>query len=116
MANRKKEISEFGEYLEQMIKEANMYKSDFYVDAKINKPYFYEILAGNAPPQDTLERMIQVIESKLGPDEKRRNTFYNLAAKCRKEIPSDINDMIKAHPNDWDKIRATLTTLLASQR
>ena len=30
MAKRKKEISEFGEYLEQVIKEAGMFKSDFY--------------------------------------------------------------------------------------
>ena len=115
MAKRKKEISEFGEYLEQMIKETGMFKSDFYAAVGIKKPYFYEILTGSPPPQDTLETMIVVIEKELGPDEKRRRKFYDLAAKCRQEIPSDIGEMINAHPESWEAIRTALTTLLTAQ-
>lgn len=115
MAKRKKEISEFGEYLEQVIKDTGMFKSDFYTAVGIKKPYFYEILTGNPPPQDTLETIISVIEKELGPDERRRQMLYDLAAKCRKEIPADISDMIKAHPENWGAIRDVLSKLPVTQ-
>lgn len=115
MAARKKEITEFGEFLVQMISEAKMFKSDFYDAVGINKPYFYEILTSNAPPQETLEKMMSVLEDKLGYDEKRRHTFYNLAAKSRQEIPADINDLIKSHPEEWGEIRTALLRKFAAQ-
>lgn len=115
MAKRRKEISEFGEFLEQMIKETGMFKSDFYAAVGIKKPYFYEILTGSPPPHETLEMIITVIEKKLGPDVQRRRKFYDLAAKCRKEIPADINDMIKAHPENWGTIREVLSKLTVAQ-
>ena len=115
MAKRKKEISEFGEYLVQVIEDANMFKSDFYTAVGIKKPYFYEILTNSPPPQDTLEAIISVIEDKLGPNEQRRRKLYDLAAKCRKEIPADINDMIKAQPENWEIIRRALMQLSAAQ-
>lgn len=115
MAKRKKEISEFGEYLEQVIKDTGMFKSDFYAAVGIKKPYFYEILTGSPPPQDTLETIISVIEKELGPDEQRRRKLYDLAAKCRKEIPADISDMIKAQPENWEAIRVALAQLPVTQ-
>ncbi len=115
MAKRKKEISEFGEYLVQVIEDTNMFKSDFYTAVGIKKPYFYEILTNSPPPQDTLEAIISVIEDKLGPNEQRRHKLYDLAAKCRKEIPADINDMIKAQPENWEMIRSALMHLSAAQ-
>ena len=111
MAKRKKEISQFGEYLEQVIKETGMFKSDFYAAVGIKKPYFYEILTGSPPPQDTLETIISVIEKEIGPDEQRRRKLYDLAARCRKEIPADISDMIKSHPENWGAIREALSKL-----
>lgn len=112
MANRKKGMSEFGEYLTELIKEAGMLKIDFYGKIGITRPYFYEILTGNPPPQETLEKMISFLEEKLGKDDKRRKKFFDLAAKCRDEIPADINDLIKAHPDKWSDIRETLLKLL----
>lgn len=112
MANRKKELSEFGVYLSGLIDEAGMFKTDFYGSIGITRPYFYEILTGNPPPQETLEKMISSLEEKLGKDDKRRTKFFDLAAKCRDEIPADINDLIKAHPDKWSDIRDTLLKLL----
>lgn len=110
MARERKEKSEFGTYLAGAISEANMVQSDFYTAVGIKKPYFYDILTGktNPPPRDTLEKMLDVLEKSLPPDENRRSYFFNLAAKGRKEIPVDINDLIKAHPERWDDIRIKL--------
>ena len=54
-----------------------------------------------------------MLEKKLPPDKSRRNTFFNLAAKCRQEIPADIVDLIKDHPDKWNEIRRKLNDNLA---
>lgn len=115
MGKRKRDVSEFGDYLVQTIGEANMSKCAFYAAVGINKPYFYEILTGPAPPQDTLEKMLQVIEAELGYDKERRNRFYDLAAKSRQDIPTDIADLIKEHPESWESVRVKLTELFAAK-
>lgn len=114
MARERKALSEFGEYLVQAIKEAGLSQFEYYTKAAVAKPYFYDILAGkaNPPPRETLERMLAVLEESLPEDPTRRNRFFNLAAKCRQEIPVDINDLIKAHPEQWDNIRVMLNDML----
>lgn len=118
MARERKEKSEFGAYLAQAISDAKMVQSDFYTAVGIKKPYFYDILTGktNPPPREILEKMLDVLEEKLPADDHRRSTFFNLAAKCRQEIPVDINDLIRDHPEQWDNIRRELTKMLGAQR
>lgn len=116
MARERKEKSEFGVYLVHAISDAKMVQSDFYAAVGITKPYFYDILTGTPPPWDTLEKMLNVLEENLPPDRSRRSTFFNLAAKCRQEIPADINELIKAHPDKWDSIRIALIQLLDEQK
>lgn len=115
MARERKEKSEFGAYLVQAIKDANMVQEEFYTAVGIKKPYFYDILTGSPPPQNILEKMLDILEERLPSDGERRSTFFNLAAKCRKEIPADINDLIIAHPEKWNEIRVSLVELLATQ-
>lgn len=118
MAGKRKKKSDFGEYLAGLITDAGMSQFDFYTEAGIAKPYFYDMLSGrtNPPPRETLERMIDVLEKRLPPDEKRRTDFYSQAAISRGEIPCDINDMIREHPECWDSIRQSLVTMLAVER
>lgn len=116
MARGRKIKSEFGVYLVQAIKDANMIQEEFYTAAGITKPYFYDILTGTPPPRDTLEKMLGVLDKKLPPDDRRRNTFFNLAAKCRQEIPVDINDLIRANPNEWNNIRTVLKQMLSNKK
>ena len=106
--------SEFGQYLVDAIQRAHLSQCAFYMDVGIAKPYFYEIISGkvNPPPRETLERMLDVLNQHLSDEPVSRNTFFNLAAKCRQEIPADINDMIKAHPEKWDSIRSLLSDML----
>lgn len=115
MARARREKSEFGSYIVELIHQADMVQSDFYDAVGIKKPYFYDIVTGkaNPPPQDTLDKMIDVLERRLPPDTSRRNKIMDLAAKCRGEIPADINQAILNHPEQWDHIRELLSDLLA---
>lgn len=115
MAQKRHEKSEFGAYLVHAISEADMSQAEYIVAVGIARPYFYNILTGSPPPKDTLEKMFEVLEKKLPPDEQRRSTFMNLAAKCRGEIPADIEEMIRTHPGQWDQIRTTLLQMLSAE-
>ena len=114
MAREHKNRSDFGIYLAGAIKSAGMSQYDFYTKAEITKPYFYDIMAGktNPPPRETLERMLDVLNLYLPEDPARRNTLFDLAAKCRQEIPVDITDLIKEHPEQWNDIRKMLNDML----
>lgn len=116
MGKRKREISEFGAYLVKAIDDAGMQKTDFYTAVGIKKPYFYETLTSAPPPRDTLEKMAEVLERRLPSGEDRRGALFDLAAKYRREIPADIYDLIREHPEQWDHIRAALETLLADPK
>ena len=109
-----KDKKAFGNFLREMIKQTGISQSAFYSAVEITKPYFYDILSGkvNPPPPDIQYKMLDHLEV----NEQQRNEFLNLAAEGRGEIPADIARMIAEHPLDLDKIRSTLTTLLAAQR
>ena len=108
-----KDKKAFGNFLREMIKQAGISQSAFYSAVEITKPYFYDILSGkvNPPPPDIQYKMLDHLEV----NEQQRNEFLNLAAEGRGEVPADIARMIAEHPLDLDKIRSTLTTLLAAQ-
>ncbi len=110
MAKNKKA---FGNFLREMIKQTGISQSEFYSAVKITKPYFYDILSGkvNPPPPDIQYKMLDHLEV----NEQQRNEFLNLAAEGRGEVPADIAQLIADHPLELDKIRSTLTTLLAAQ-
>ena len=95
MGKRKKDLSEFGEFLVAEICKAGMSKVDFCTAVGINKPYFYEILAGTPPSQEILEKMLEVLDANLLTEDKiKSNDLFDKAAKCRQEIPTDIKDLI----------------------
>lgn len=109
-----KDKKAFGNFLREMIRQTGISQSAFYSAVEITKPYFYDILSGkvNPPPPDIQYKMLDHLEV----NEQQRNEFLNLAAEGRGEVPADIARMIAEHPLDLDKIRSTLTTLLAAQR
>lgn len=108
-----KDKKAFGNFLREMIKQTGISQSEFFSAVEITKPYFYDILSGkvNPPPPDVQYKMLE----NLNLDEQQRNEFLNLAAEGRGEIPADIAKLIADHPLELDKIRETLTTLLAAQ-
>ena len=108
-----KDKKAFGNFLREMIKQTGVSQSAFYLAVEITKPYFYDILSGkvNPPPPDIQYKMLDHLEV----NEQQRNEFLNLAAEGRGEVPADIARLIAEHPLELDKIRSTLTTLLAAQ-
>ena len=108
-----KDKKAFGNFLREMIKQTGISQSAFYSAVEITKPYFYDILSGkvNPPPPDVQYKMLKYFRL----DEQQRNEFFNLAAEGRGEVPADIAQLIADHPLELDKIRLTLTTLLAAQ-
>lgn len=113
MGKRKKKLSEFGEFLVVEIYKAGMSKIDFCTAVGINKPYFYENLAGTPPSQEILEKMFEVLDANLpAADKIQPNDLFDKAAKCRQEIPADINDLIRVHPDQWNNIRTVLKEML----
>ena len=108
-----KDKKAFGNFLREMIKQTGISQSAFYSAVEITKPYFYDILSGkvNPPPPDIQYKMLDHLEV----NEQQRNEFLNLAAEGRGEVPADIARLIADHPLELDKIRSTLTTLLAAQ-
>ena len=108
-----KDKKAFGNFLREMIKQTGISQSEFYSAVDITKPYFYDILSGkvNPPPPDIQYKMLDHLEV----NEQQRNEFLNLAAEGRGEVPADIARLIADHPLELDKIRSTLTTLLAAQ-
>ena len=108
-----KDKKAFGNFLREMIKQTGISQSAFYSAVEITKPYFYDILSGkvNPPPPDIQYKMLDHLEV----NEQQRNEFLNLAAEGRGEVPADIARMIAEHPLELDKIRSTLTTILAAQ-
>ncbi len=115
MAQKRHAKSDFGLYLVDMISEAGMSQAEFISAVGMARPYFYNILTGSPPPRETLEKMYAVLEKQLSPDEARHRIFMNLAAKCRGEIPADIEELIRRHPDQWDSIRSTLTQFLSAE-
>ena len=103
----------FGSFLKEQISRAKMTQSAFYTAVGITKPYFYDILSGKTkpPPLEIQYRMITVLEKKKGKNKESRDAFLNMAAKGRQEIPVDIIELVKAHPEKWDIIREALNRL-----
>lgn len=98
-----KKVSPFGEYLKQLIKEAGLTQTDFYLKLGITKPYFYDILSGKVnPPPPKLQFAISDI-LQLTDDKSR--AFYDLAAEAREEIPADIFQYIQKNPDFCNVIR-----------
>ena len=86
--------NDFGNYLRNLIKQAGMTQTQFYIALGITKPYFYDILSGKFKCLNILD-----------VDEKTSAQFLDLAAKARGEIPADVANWMNAHPEVISNIR-----------
>lgn len=104
----------FGDFLREAIKASGITQSAFYAAVGITKPYFYDILSGkiNPPPAEVQFRMVEA----LTLDEDGRNTFFDLAAEARGEIPADVAKLILDHPERRAAIRAEMERLLSRRQ
>lgn len=110
---KKRQKTEFGIYLVSLIKQASMSQEEFYTAVGIAKPYFYDLLTLSPPPIETQNKMISVLNKKLGFDAERTSRIYDLAAIGRKEIPADIAKLIVDNPQRIKEVRSGLTAILS---
>ena len=61
--------------------------------------------------------MLEVLDANLLTEDKiKSNDLFDKAAKCRKEIPTDIKDLIRTNPDEWNNIRTVLKEMLLNER
>lgn len=98
----------FGEYLRQLIKDSGMTQRKFYTELGIRKPYFYDILSGrtNPPPYSLQLKAMEILQA----SNETRETFFDLAAKGRNELPADIAKYIDENPDALKNIRENIVS------
>lgn len=103
----------FGDYLKGLIKAKGMTQTEFYTALGIKKPYFYDIVSGrvNPPPYSLQFKAMDILEA----DEQTRETFFDMAAQGRKEIPADIAQVVTENPLVLAKIRKNLKAFAVNE-
>lgn len=101
------ESNAFGDYLRILIKEAGMTQMQFYTTLGITKPYFYDILSGKVspPPSELQFKCLEILKA----DEQASAQFLDLAAKARGELPADVTNWMKIHPEVISTIRDNMS-------
>ena len=104
----KRQRTELGKLIVQLIKAKKMTQCKFYEKLGISKPFFYDILAGAEAPNIEMQyRMLDILE----PKEKEREKFFDLCAIQRNDIPADIYNYIKENPSKHSKLRKMIYEL-----
>ena len=110
----KREKTAFGNYLVQLIKQAGMSQEEFYSELGIAKAYFYDMLTKSPPPVEMQQKILSLMNRKLGFDSERNARFYDLAAAERNEIPADVAKLILNHPEKIQDIRLGLSAIFST--
>ncbi len=99
----------FGDYLKKLIKAGGMTQTEFYTALGIKKPYFYDIVSGrvNPPPYSLQFKAMEILEA----DEQTRETFFDMAAQGRRELPADIAQAAIENPSLIMNFRKSLKSL-----
>lgn len=88
-----------------MIKEAGLTQVEFYTRLKIKKSYFYDILSGKVNPPPAEKQFVAI--TILNPPSVTRESFFDLAAKERHEVPADIAKFLE-NPDERKLLRKRL--------
>ena len=102
-------MSEFSKFLSQKIDEHNSIRKrsirEFSREIGISHDYLRRIISGKvtAPEQEIQEKIACKILK-----ENEYQTFFDLAAKDRREIPIDIQKELSKESNKWNEIRNML--------
>lgn len=99
-------MNEFGKFLKKEILKNKLSQNKFAEKIGISSYYVGQLLKGEKkPPSRELQMKIATI---LNFDEDKKVKFFNLIAKEKKDVPSDIyNDMMK-NESKWNEVRKVL--------
>jgi len=95
-------MNKFGSFLKKEIMKNKLSQNKFANEIGVSSYYVGQLLKGEKrPPSRELQNKIVNV---LKFDEIKKNTFYDLIAKEKDDIPSDIYNEIKVS-KDWNEIR-----------
>ena len=99
-------MNEFGKFLKKEISRNKLSQNKFAQKVGISSYYVGQMIKGEKrPPSRELQIKIATI---LDFDEDKSVKFFNLIAKEKKEIPSDIYYGVMNDETKWDEVRKLL--------
>ena len=96
-------MSKFITFLKKEFNNKNTSQNKFAQSLGISSYYLGQLLKGEKSPPD---RNLQIrISEELELEGQKKNQYFDLIAKEREDIPTDIYMKILNHPDKWDEIR-----------
>ena len=95
-------MNKFSSFLKREISKNNYSQNKFAKEIGVSSYYLGQLIKGEKrPPSRKIQNKIVIA---LNFDESKKNEFYDLIAKEKNDIPSDIYEEIKDAEN-WNDIR-----------
>ena len=99
-------MNEFGKLLKKEISKNKLSQNKFAEKIGISSYYVGQMIKGEKrPPSRELQMKIANV---LNFDENKKVKFFNLVAKEKKDIPSDIYNRIITNESKWNEVREVL--------
>ncbi len=99
-------MNEFGKFLKKEIFKNKLSQNKFAEKIGISSYYVGQMIKGEKRPPS---RVLQMkIANTLNFDEEKKVEFFNIIAKEKKDIPSDIYDGVINDETKWDDVRKIL--------
>lgn len=99
-------MSKFKTFFKNEFDKKHISQNKFAQRLGISSFYLGQLLKGEKSPPD---RELQIkISEELDLNEQKKKQYYDLIAKEKDDIPTDIYQCIINNPDKWDKIRKML--------
>lgn len=99
-------MNEFGKFLKNEMYKNKLSQNKFAEKIGISSYYVGQMIKGEKRPPSR-ELQIKIAET-LNFNEEKKVKFFNIIAKEKKDIPSDIYDGVINDQNKWDEVRKVL--------
>lgn len=99
-------MNEFGKFLKKEIFKSKLSQNKFAEKIGVSSYYVGQIIKGEKKPPSR-ELQIKIVNN-LNFDENKKIEFFNLIAKEKRDIPSDIYNGIISNESKWDEVRKVL--------
>lgn len=99
-------MSKFKTFLNNEFNKKNISQNKFAQKLGISSFYLGQLLKGEKSPPDR-ELQIRIL-NELDLSKQKKNKYYDLVAKEKNDIPTDIYKYILNNPDKWDEIREVI--------
>lgn len=100
-------MNEFGKFLKIEISKNKLSQNKFAEQIGVSSYYIGQLIKGEKRPPS---RELQIkIANTLNFDKEKKVKFFNLIAKEKNDIPSDIYNGVIGNENRWNEVRKVLS-------